>query len=221
MRGAPAPGSVGAIAFRCSPHCWQYAKPTGVAVPQRGHEIVLLCCDTRGAAAGDAIGPGGDALGPAGGGANGAAGLPGIGAGVANGPGAGIPGAGIPGGGAIGAAITGPPGAWITGAGGAYAGALGAVAASAAPQLRQNFIPGGFSPRQAEHITGNPGAGPGVCAGAAASAEPQFKQNDDPGGLWWPQAEQRSITPLLPRVSRKHQRWEMARGRFATGVASC
>ncbi len=114
MRGAPAPGSVGAIAFRCKPHCWQYAKPTGVAVPQRGHAIVLLCADGRGAAAGggDAIGAtGGDAFGPAGGGANGAAALPGIGAGVANGPGAGIPGAGRPGGGAIGAAITGPPGA--------------------------------------------------------------------------------------------------------------
>ena len=37
-------------------------------------------------------------------------------------------------------------------------------------------------------------------------AVPQFKQNDDPGGLWWPQAEQRSITPLLPRVSPKARR---------------
>ena len=26
----------------CRPHCWQYAKPTGVGVPQRGH--VTICC---------------------------------------------------------------------------------------------------------------------------------------------------------------------------------
>jgi hypothetical protein len=25
----------------CRPHCWQYAKPTGVGVPQRGHVIML------------------------------------------------------------------------------------------------------------------------------------------------------------------------------------
>jgi hypothetical protein len=93
--------------------------------------------------------------------------------------------------------------------------------ASALPQLRQNFIPGGFSPRQVVQITGNPAPAPGVCAGAAANAVPQFKQNDDPGGLWWPQAEQRSITPLLTRVSRKATRWEMGQGRFATWLASC
>jgi hypothetical protein len=38
---ASCPGSVGAIGWRCRPHCWQYAKPTGVAVPHRGHVIVL------------------------------------------------------------------------------------------------------------------------------------------------------------------------------------
>lgn len=34
------------------PHCWQYAKPTGVGVPQRGHVIMLLpgaAVTTRGA----------------------------------------------------------------------------------------------------------------------------------------------------------------------------
>jgi hypothetical protein len=25
----------------CNPHCWQYAKPVGVAVPQRGHVIIV------------------------------------------------------------------------------------------------------------------------------------------------------------------------------------
>jgi hypothetical protein len=117
------------------------------------------------------------------------------GGGVANGPGGGI--RGPPGGGAI----IGAPTA------GANDGAPGVVCASAAPQLRQNFIPGGFSPRHEGQITGNPPAAAGVGAGAAAaSAVPQFKQNDDPGGLWWPQAEQRSITPLLPRVSSKPRR---------------
>ena len=156
--------------------------------------IVLPPAETRGAA------EGGEAIGPPG------AFAIGIGAGVANGPGGGMP---PPGGDIIGAPTAGP---------GANA---GAALASDAPQLRQNFIPGGFSPRQLPQITGNPPPPPGVCAGAAASAVPQFKQNDDPGGLWWPQAEQRSITPLLPRVSRKASTWEMARGRFATGGASC
>jgi hypothetical protein len=41
----PAPGSVGAIGWRCNPHCWQYAKPIGVAVPQRGQVIMLLGTD--------------------------------------------------------------------------------------------------------------------------------------------------------------------------------
>lgn len=73
----------------CRPHCWQYAKPTGVAVPQRGHVIVLPPADGR---------DGGDAFGPAG--ANDGVALPGVnGAGVANGPGGGM--IGPPGGGAI------------------------------------------------------------------------------------------------------------------------
>jgi hypothetical protein len=142
-----------------------------------------------------------------------------IGTGVANGPGGGMPGDAI-GGGAIGGGAIG--GGAIIGAptAGANAGDPGVVA-SDAPQLRQNFMPGGFSPRHEPQMTGNPAAPAGVCAGAAASAVPQFKQNDDPGGLWWPQAEQRSISPLLPRVSRKGQRWEMVQGRFATRLASC
>lgn len=86
---------------------------------------------------------------------------------------------------------------------GASAGDPGLVWPSDAPQFRQNFMPGGFSPRHALQMVGNPGATAGVCAEAAANAVPQFKQNDDPGGLWCPQAEQRSITPLSPRVSRK------------------
>jgi hypothetical protein len=86
---------------------------------------------------------------------------------------------------------TSPPGA-IIGApvAGACAGEPGEVC-SVAPQLRQNFIPAGFSPRHAPQMAGNPPAGAGVCVGGGASALPQFKQNDDPGGLWWPQAEQR------------------------------
>ena len=86
---------------------------------------------------------------------------------------------------------SGPPGA-IIGApmAGACAGEPGVVCCSVAPQLRQNFMPGGFSPRHAPQMTGNPAAWAGVCVGGGASALPQFKQNDDPGGLWWPQAEQ-------------------------------
>src|SRR5262245_11962286 len=119
--------------------------------------------------------------------------LLGSGAGVANGPGGGIADGAI-----IGApTATGP-------------------AASDTPQLRQNFMPGGFSPRHALQIVGNPPLAAGVCASAAASALPQFKQNDDPGGLWWPQAEQRSIDPLWHRVSRKARRSGMAHGLFAT-----
>lgn len=223
MRGvaAPAPlaalGSVGASELSWNPHCWQNENPSGVDPPQRVQRSVPPCPATSGGAAGeagDATGPpgGGDITGP--GGANGAGGF---GLGGANGLGAGIP----DGGGVIGAPTGALAGTLTTGPLGAYAGAPGAVAASAVPQLRQNFMPGGFSPRQAAQIAGNPGPGPGVCAGAAANAEPQFKQNDDPGGLWWPQAEQRSIKPLLDRVSRKRTRWEMGRGAFATGGASC
>lgn len=72
---------------------------------------------------------------------------------------------------------------------------------SAPPQLRQNFIPGGFSPRHAGQIVGNPGPEPGVWAKACgadavgASELPQFRQNDEPAGLSWPHIEQR-IVPL-------------------------
>src|SRR2546430_14367785 len=43
VRAREPPGSVGTIACRWRPHCWQYAKPSGVAVPQRGQLIVLPC----------------------------------------------------------------------------------------------------------------------------------------------------------------------------------
>jgi hypothetical protein len=169
----------------CKPHCWQYAKFVGVAVPQRGHVIVAAPpCDGR--PPDDVPKLGGDAFGPPGG-ANAGFGVD-IGIGDAIGP---------PGGGAIiGAPPAGPP----------KCGEPGVVCPSVAPQFRQNFIPGGFSPLQVPHLAmppGNPPPVPGVDAGAAASAVPQFKQNDDPGGLWCPQTEQRSITPLFHRVSRK------------------
>lgn len=94
----------------------------------------------------------------------------------------GIPGIGPPSGAGVG------PGLPI---GPAYAGRPALVPGSALPQLRQNFIPGGFSPRQAPHteVLGNPCAGPGVCPKACAledpmeSELPQFRQNDDPAGL--------------------------------------
>ena len=170
----------------CRPHCWQYAKFVGVAVPQRGHWIVAAP-PAEGRPPAAVASDGGDALGPLGGAY--------AGFGVEYGTGDAI---GPPGGGAI---IGAPP----AGAG-ANDGEPGVVCESVAPQLRQNFIPGGFSPPHPLHLTmppGNPPPEAGVDAGAAASAVPQFKQNDDPGGLWWPQAEQRSITPLLHRVSRK------------------
>jgi hypothetical protein len=64
---------------------------------------------------------------------------------------------------------------------------------SALPQLRQNFMPAGFSPRHVPHskMPGNPCAAGGVCA----KELPQFRQNDDPAGLSWPHFEQR-IGPL-------------------------
>ena len=39
----------------------------------------------------------------------------------------------------------------------------GTPPASALPQLRQNFIPGGFSPRHTPHTVGNPAGAAGVC----------------------------------------------------------
>jgi hypothetical protein len=136
----------------------------GVGVPQRGHVIVLAPDGWRGLASG----PRGAAFVPT-------ARAPAVGdpGGVANGPDGGIIGAPRP---------------------GAKEGEPGVVCCNVAPQLRQNFIPGGFSPRHAPQITDNPAPGPGVCAvGGGASALPQFRQNDEPTGLWWPQLEQRSI----------------------------
>jgi hypothetical protein len=81
------------------------------------------------------------------------------------------------------------------GAGCGYAGA--GIAPSELPQLRQNFMPGVFSPRhEGQKVVGNPGAGTGVFAapGAApipARPVPQFRQKDDPGGLSWPHIEHR------------------------------
>ncbi len=72
----------------------------------------------------------------------------------------------------------------------------GTPPASAEPQLLQNFIPGGFSPRHTPHTVGNPAAGAGVCPNAGASELPQLRQNADPGGLSWPHIEQR-IGPLM------------------------
>ena len=78
-----------------------------------------------------------------------------------------------------------------------YAGITGLLVASALPQLRQNFMPGGFSPRHTGQMLGNPGAGGGVCAKACAllvNELPQFRQNDDPAGLSWPHIEQRIVS---------------------------
>jgi hypothetical protein len=135
MRGTW-PGSVGAIGWICSPHCWQYAKPIGVEVPHRGHVIVLPC--TRAAI--------------------------GIGAGVASGPGGGIadgmPGSGI----GIGAPWPGAVGAIGSGAIGSGIGAIaGVIGPSADPHARQNFMPGGFSPWHTPQMMGNPALGAGVC----------------------------------------------------------
>jgi hypothetical protein len=33
-------GGGGGDACICKPHCWQYANPSGVCVPHRGHEIM-------------------------------------------------------------------------------------------------------------------------------------------------------------------------------------
>ena len=170
------PGSVGAIGWMWSPHCWQYAKPTGVEVPHRGHVIVVALGRT-GATVGGAGVPNGTA--------------PGMFAGML-GSGVGI--------GALDATIT---------AGGS---------ASDAPHDRQNFMPGGLSPRQTLQMMGNPPPAAGVCWMAGASALPQFKQNDDPNGLSWPQT--RHLIRLL-RVWPKRRRTGMAAGGFATPEASC
>ena len=140
----------------CRPHCWQYAKPIGVDVLQRG-QLIVLPCGTRDGPEGAAIAAGGGIA---------------ICGGIPAGPDGDIIGAPIAGGGIIGAPIIGAP----------IAGDPGVVCASAAPHCRQNFIPGGFSPRHTPQIVGNPRPGAGVCA-TGASALPQFRQNADPGGL--------------------------------------
>lgn len=85
--------------------------------------------------------------------------------------------AGVPG-------IPGIPGIPGGGPGGGPGGA-----ASAEPQLRQNFIPCGFAMPQVPHATGNPEGGGGVCM--EPSALPQLRQNDAPGGFSWPHIEHR------------------------------
>ena len=183
----------------------------------RGHVTMLPW------GAGGALGDAGKLVGACGGAAIGGT-PPGIGpdgavgGGVMNGPGGGI--AIAPRGDAIGGLAIGPGGMPI---GGATSGGGAAVEASALPQLRQNFIPGGFSPRQTPHTLGNPGAAEGVCANEGASELPQFRQNDDPGGLSWPHIEQR-IGPLTlkPQPVSQHQGGTgMAPGRFATHRIHC
>jgi hypothetical protein len=209
----------------CRPHCWQYAKPIGVDVPQRGQVTM-----PPGAAGAAGIGPGaGKLVGACGGAALGGIGPGADGGGVMNGPGGGIaigPG-GItiaPRGDAAGGLASGPWGGIAMGIGGATSGGGGPpVVASALPQLRQNFMPGGFSPRQTPHTLGNPGAAEGVCANEGASELPQFRQNDDPDGLSWPHIEQR-IGPLTlkPHPVSQHQGGTgMAPGRFATHRIHC
>lgn len=130
--------------------------------------------------------------------------MPGIGPRVGLGAGTGTgPGTGIGPGGPIGPPNAGDPG-------------LGC--ASALPQLRQNLIPGGFSPWHTPH-TETPGnlchAG-GVCP--CARELPQFRQNDAPDGLSWPHFEQR-IVPLTVnpiQVSQQLNLAGMGSGRFAT-----
>jgi hypothetical protein len=103
------------------------------------------------------------------------------------------------------------------------AGAPGLVTGSALPQLRQNFMPSGFSPRHTTQMPGNPGAGGGVCATACARELPQFRQNDDPVGLSWPHIEQRIVPLTLNpiRVSQQPQGSGMGASRFATPRRSC
>jgi hypothetical protein len=103
--------------------------------------------------------------------------------------------------------------------------AEGGAPASALPQLRQNFIPGGFSPRQTPHTVGNPAGAAGVCPNAGASELPQLRQYADPDGLSWPHIEQRiaigppSLNPCP--VSQHHAVSGMGPGRFATPSAPC
>jgi hypothetical protein len=98
----------------------------------------------------------------------------------------------------------------------AYAGADAADGVNALPQLRQYFMPGGFSPRHSAQteIPGNPDGTAGVCAREL----PQFRQNDDPPGLSWPHIEQRIVPLTLNpiQVSQQPQVSGMGAGWFAT-----
>jgi len=211
-------------------------SPAGAAAPRIALGVAagigLFCGGTLGGIVGgrsaccalgrgtDGSGPGiGAPIGPGGG-------MPiGPGGGMPIGPGGGMCGEAIgPGGGMCGAApiaggdAIGPDGASIV------AGTLGCDAPSALPQLRQNFMPGGFSPRHTLQIlgVGNPWPRAGVCPNAGASELPQLRQNDDPGGLSWPHIEQR-IGPLTLNplgVSQQHRVSGMAPGRFATHAVS-
>jgi hypothetical protein len=83
----------------CKPHCWQYAKPSGVCVPHRGHAIVLPWARGAGVAIPVAMSAGeiGDGDGGIEGGTVGSGGslpLPGM---PPSGPNAGTPPIGVPG----------------------------------------------------------------------------------------------------------------------------
>lgn len=153
---------------------------------------------TAGWDSGPGIGPG---PGPGGGGK-----------GVANGPGGGMP-APIPGAPTDGGDAIGPAGAIMP------AGTLLTPPESALPQLRQNFMPGGLSPRHTLQVfaVGNRWGGAGVCPNADASELPQLRQNDDPAGLSWPHTEQR----IARRVSQQPTRRGITPGVFATRALAC
>ena len=151
--GAPAPGAVGATAWMCKPHVWQYTTPGCTAVWQRGHTA------TNGAGVSDGVG------------------APHTGAGAA-----------------CACAIADDTGWFGSGALGISVGGSAATAtggpATALPQWRQNFIPGGLSARQTAQIAlgateaalGNPCGTGAVVAAGAAMLLPQCKQKAA-GGL--------------------------------------
>ena len=117
----------------------------------------------------------------------------------------------------------GPGGAICIGGATSGGGAAGRARA-APPQLRQNFMPGGFSPRHTLQMSGNPARRRRESARTTGASElPQFRQNDEPDGLSWPHIEQR-IGPLTlnpHRVSQTSAAAGMAPGRFATPRAPC
>jgi hypothetical protein len=209
------------------PHCWQYANPSGVWVPQRGQVVIAPWGAAAGATGGritgagdaypvgispSAIGDGGTVGGIVG------SGSPSPGA-PPSGPYAGTAPSGPDGRFGIGVPTQPPPGIGVgpdLATPPLWAGIAGALGASELPQLRQNFIPGGFSPWHTAHTTilGNPAGGGGVCAREL----PQFRQNDDPPGLSWPHIEQRIVPLTLNpiQVSQQPQVSGMGAGRFAT-----